>query len=384
MIYVLQQQLRECKEQISSLEEENAQLRSGCSVDNYKTFVVKQRDKTDHGVKSEPSNYENYKSYKDKSEIEYAPMETGYYQNDKTDSDLEAEYNYEGLYENEDKYQEEIDAKQTAEAQVKQLGCEENGHRSYRDENVSDTHEAMDTSEVEDSLKVNPIEKVTSQEDQVAQEQSSDCINTISSKSYRQQATISSIEIDTQQTGTVVKQTTDVAEISKNPIGNGQHLDNSRDDEKNEQGNGNKKQVTSQEIKVELTSEKLKNSKVDEIERTTDTKKRITEVDKDRTSEVERIPSPKISNLSPGKICTKTTMAESNTDHSNSAIELSPGTDSPTKLNRTEVKDNSSPLTENNTSSSNNKDKSKLREREPVLQQFLNGITSTVDDIEDL
>ncbi|KAH3726142.1 pre-mRNA-splicing regulator WTAP-like [Dreissena polymorpha] len=145
MIYVLQSQLREAKEQIAALEEENSRLRAGDTALPPRT-IHKKPDKTqsnnrDLSIKTEVGNQNIY------DEKNYPAMETNYYEQEKTESDLEAEYNYEGLYENEDKYQEELEAQQHVKQQGTESDRADNG--SHCDLNQEIDSEPMETEDTQ-------------------------------------------------------------------------------------------------------------------------------------------------------------------------------------------------------------------------------------------
>lgn len=157
MIYVLQQQLREAKEQISILEEENSLLKAGKDSETIKAALqAKHHNKTEKTTtkttKKEDSNHSvNDKQIADKpQQIDYTSVNTsGCYVNEKTDSELESEYNYEGLYENEDKYQEMEDTAGTEEGQYE---YEENGYKNYEEEYESESQVDFRASEREQPL----------------------------------------------------------------------------------------------------------------------------------------------------------------------------------------------------------------------------------------
>ncbi|XP_052811161.1 pre-mRNA-splicing regulator WTAP-like [Mya arenaria] len=111
MIYVLQTQLRDTRDTITTLEEENTALRAGHTPPPPPRQTPPHTRISRGGVKTERYEIEdNNRNAGDGGN--YVEMEMKYYENDRTDSDLEAEYNYEGLYENDDRYQEELERQQ--------------------------------------------------------------------------------------------------------------------------------------------------------------------------------------------------------------------------------------------------------------------------------
>ena len=147
MIYVLQSQLRDAKEAISQLEDENARLRAGESVgrtarENAREGVDKARTLP---KKLDPDKIEVGGAYKMEQDGQNGQgesygegeMEGMVYENERTDSDFDAEYNYEGIYENDDRYQEEL------EKQERQQAAERDG----AGESGVEEEEAMDVDE---------------------------------------------------------------------------------------------------------------------------------------------------------------------------------------------------------------------------------------------
>lgn len=361
MIYVLQQQLRESKEQITALEEENSRLRSG-DMSGSVTLSHKRPDpKQEKSIKTENINQNSYTG-----ETDYTSMETRYYQ-EKTDSDFEAEYSYEGLYENEDKYQEELETQRTGESE--QYGYEENGYKNYDEDYDSQDYRSsyMETETEQESMETEDTQQTMSDErtrppqldnnsnhhynPSLTNETSKDITNssvqnTVDHSSPKS-ADLSRQQLDDKQADTQDKLT--VTEQDQTDVENGK-----KDALRTENcGKG--------KIERERTPEKAgitKPSKISPKNKKSATKSKTSGNEDNYNKETRNGSPPK--DHSPNNNYTKqlTVEAKERTDASHTDSQ-SPNSRSPGSAG--------SP-----------------KEREPVLQKFLNGVTSTVDDIEDL
>lgn len=361
MIYVQLQQLRESKEQISALEEENARLRAGDTSISVKTFPKKPD-------KFEDMENVNQNAYSVKPEADFTPMETRYYQ-EKTDSDLEAEYNYEGLYENEDKYQEDLENQQSAE--MGQYQYEENGYKNYDEYDSQDSktnceetgHEAMET---DDTLLTSSLHTNKTSDNGSANHLDS---QTTSNSSKQENSHLS---VQSSSCNSSSFQSTDNTGCSVGDI----------DDKDSQQiltDSQNKQAI------VESSSKDLSTK--------TETYRKETNADNEKTSDTSRIPSPKPATK---KSPTRKTATKSRNSGTEKSLNVETSNGSPnkdyspnsnvTKQLTVDVKENTDIL-HSNSRSPNDKSPVSLsgkKDREPVLQKFLNGVTSTIDDIEDL
>ncbi|KAL4233397.1 hypothetical protein ACF0H5_008078 [Mactra antiquata] len=385
MIYVQLQQLRESKEQITALEEENARLRAGDMSVCTKTFVKK------------PDKYEamenvNQNAYSLKTETDYTPMETRFYQ-EKTDSDLEAEYSYEGLYENDDKYQEELEQQDEVEQSGEMMGQYKYGENGYktsyddydshdgrkskcaddRDEVAMETDDTLQTSSINSNVTTTDNGSSTNHHDlqttskDIKPDNSQLSVQSSSTSSSSSSSCISTLPLTTDNTGCSI-----------------------RDDDVNDTEQQQQQNVTDIQTSRQMT---VDGNIVDSTINTETSRKETTKAEFEKTSESSRIPSPKPANKSPGrKSATKS--RNSGTEKTLTFVETSngsPNKDHSPNSNATKqlVVDVHATSDTRHSNSTSPKDKSPgsnggIKEREPVLQKLMNGVTSTVDDIEDL
>lgn len=358
MIYVLQQQLRESKEQIAALEEENSRLRSG-DMSVSKTLPKKPDKLEERPIKTENINQNAYSS-----ETDYAAMETRYYQ-EKTDSDLEAEYNYEGMYENDDKYQEELERHQSVGTE--QYEYEENGYKNYEEEYDSQDYKSsyMETEMEQEAMETDDTQQELSKERTRPSE--------IENKSNNQHSRSLSNETTQDVTNSSVHNTSH----SRSP----KSVDTARQHKDD-------KQAIHQEKITELDSRDVENGRKDTLR--TESCGKGNRTDRERTPEKSRIPSPRPSKVSPNKkAATKSKTSGNEGNHKTDATNGSPPKDhSPnskyTKQLTVDVKERTDVSQSRSPNERSPGSTGSLKDREPVLQKFMNGVTSTVDDIEDL
>lgn len=364
MIYVLQQQLRESKEQISALEDENSRLRSGDMSYRAKT-IPKKPDKIERPIKAESANQNAYTA--SKSEPVYNAMETGYYP-EKTDSDLEAEYSYEGLYENDDKYQEELERQQSIE--TGQYGYEENAYKNYDEEYDSQDYKSSYMESEQEAMETDDTHNdVTPQRTRPSEVEN----NTNHPES-------GSISHDTRQ------------DLTNSSVQNTSHNSSPKSSD-TAKHRVEVKDASDPQHKVNITETNLndvENSKTEALR--TETCGRESKTDRERSPEKTRIPSPKPTKVGRNKkAASKSKSAGIEGNHNSETTNGSPPKDHSPNSNHTkqltvDVKERTDVL-HSQSRSPNDKSPgsaSGVKEREPVLQKFLNGVTSTVDDIEDL
>ncbi|XP_045195919.2 pre-mRNA-splicing regulator WTAP-like [Mercenaria mercenaria] len=360
MIYVLQQQLRESKEQITALEEENARLRSG-DMSVSKTLPKKPDKIEERPVKIENSNQNAYSS-----DTDYTAMETRYYQ-EKTDSDLEAEYNYEGMYENDDKYQEELERQQSVEAE--QYEYEENGYKNYDEDYDSQDYKSsyMETETEQEAMETDDTHQ------EISKERTRPSDGDKSNNQHNQ-----SVSNETTQ------------DVTNSSVQNTSHSRSPKSSDSARQLKDDKPADFQEKLTVtEQDLRDVENGRKDAL-RTECGKGNRT--DRERTPEKSRIPSPRPSKVSPNKkAASKSKTSGSEGNHMTETTNGSPPKDhSPnSKYSKQLTVDVKERTDVSHTQSRSPNDRSpgsagSLKEREPVLQKFMNGVTSTVDDIEDL
>ncbi|XP_060577983.1 pre-mRNA-splicing regulator WTAP-like [Ruditapes philippinarum] len=360
MIYVLQQQLRESKEQIAALEEENNRLRSG-DMSVSKTLPKKPDKLEERPIKIENKNQNAYSS-----DTDYAGMATRFYQ-EKTDSDLEAEYSYEGMYENDDKYQEELERQQSVEAE--QYDYEENGYKNYDDD--------YDSQDYKSSYMETETEQEAMETDDTHQEMSKERTRPLEVENKSNNEHSHSVPNETTQ------------DVTNSSVHNTSHSRSPKSVDTARQHKDDKQILHQEKITVtEQDSRDVENGRKDTVR--TESCGKGNKTDRERTPEKSRIPSPRPSKVSPNKkAATKSKTSGNEGNHKTDATNGSPPKDhSPNSKytkqltvdvkERTDVSQSRSPRDRSPGSTGS------LKDREPVLQKFMNGVTSTVDDIEDL
>lgn len=378
MIYVLQQQLREAKEHISTLEEENSRLRAGDTSVPAKTFP-KKPDKTDGNpvIKSENINEH---AYTDMPMEEHTTVERKFYQ-EKTESDIEVEYNYEGSYENEDKYQEDQQEHQHAGGN-RNYEYDENGYRNYAEE-----YEAQDykSDDMEHDGSHEPMETDT-QPDGSAEKTHNPANNGTSNRSSPTPNTVLT-EVTNSNASLDQSESTSPQSSSTNRAFRQHGTDSTPASKNSPQSNSS---VPETNATSDSLTQKLENQ-------TTDYSNRQSSDVNQKIENASRIPSPKPTKVSPVKVAATKQKTSSDdighpkhTDKSNGSPESSTSphrtSSSPNQLTGNEEKtvDGSRPSSQTANDRSPGSTSGLHKEREPVLQKFLNGVTSTVDDIEDL
>lgn len=376
MIYVLQQQLREAKENITALEDENSRLRAGDSSVPPKT-LPKKPDKQEEKAVVKTENV-NQNAYSDKDKEDYKPMETRYYE-EKTESDLEAEYNYEGMYENEDKYQEAEGQQEMAEASNYEY--DENGYSNYAEEYEAQDyksedeagHEAMDT---DDTHHESSAKKTHNIDKNGTNSRSSPAPHSVLTEVSKSNSASDQVNKTSQQ-------------CSSSNTDTRQHLTDT-----SSIGSGNSPLRTSPVPEAQsLESTNRTSEKLTSL----DHSKRQSPDSNPKTPEnATRIPASKPTKVSPVRNTAtkqKTTLEDgSHHRHTDMATNGSPNSSSPYRVSSSpnqltgneEMTSDGSRLSQTSNDTSPGSNSGPQKDREPVLQKFLNGVTSTVDDIEDL
>ena len=446
MILVLQQQLRESKDQIAQLQEENTQLREGG------TYSPKHRDKIETKVKTEEIGPFKCKVKKEESKhgskssrtysSDFTPMETGY-EDKENEGDSEygqgdggyGQYDDESYY---DDYRDSYspygnkDTKYTYDEAEYENGYGERTERTERKEESHDSRHKKDSQEIKhESMEVdeetsksehhrtsnksldektnmvhhavtkhskhlddaemtaNPKDKVDvrakgQHENEVRQHQSS-------SQHHRRDT---DMEVGNEDVSSTVSSSTH------------SHREN-RDSHTTDRNKGNRSphnKLTKEQLPEEITNsdvhlktspkadskQNAESSESDKVSpsRTKGSIQLLIEPRPPKDNSPIKDPSSDRTSPKPHSSPARTKSPKGNLSPSHHKDRTSPdagnGDKSPVGAG--------SPHTTNSASKDNspNKDKSPgsatspFKEREPVLQKFLNGVTSTVDDIEDL
>lgn len=378
MIYVLQQQLREAKEQITSLEDENTRLRAGdTSVPPTKT-LTKKSDKQNEMPVIKTENM-NQNAYSEKRTSEYSPMETKFYQ-EKTDSDLEAEYNYEGLYENEDKYQEETE-EPTQSVEGGNYEYDENGYQNYAEEFAEQDYKSEDETapepmETEDTHQATSVKKTHSPTTNGTTRRSSPTPNSVLTDVTKSDISSDQSERTSQQCNS---SSTDIRQHEGDSGAVTRHSPH-----------------TSSPV-TETKSMETCSKQVDNQTTSDSTSCNQSLENNPKTPENSaRIPSPKPTKVSPVKTAASKQMTSLDDNGHRDKLNGSPtNSSSPHRTGSSPNGSNQTTGSEEKTSDGSRpsqiaNDRSPgstsgvQKDREPVLQKFLNGVTSTVDDIEDI
>ena len=378
MIYVLQQQLREAKESITALEEENSRLRAGDTSVPTKT-LPKKPDKI------EDVEMTNQNTYSDTGKENSKPMETKYYE-EKTESELEAEYNYEGMYENDEKYQEEGDRQHD----TGNYEYEENGYQNYTDDYTAQDyksedeigHEAMETddthSQENSAKKTHNVAKNGTADGHTSPAPNSVLTEVSKSDSPSDQTNKTSQQCSSSNTDSRQHAPSDSSTAGSNRLSSPGRISPSLD-------------TTSSPEAATTCRNSEHQTSLDHSNRQspTDSNPRSPE-------NTTRIPSPQTTKISPVKLEAtkqKTTEESSPKNNTDMATNGSPSnssspcrtSSSPNQVTANEEKtSDGSKLNQTVNEKSPGSESGPQKDREPVLQKFLNGVTSTVDDIEDL
>ena len=439
MILVLQQQLRESKDQIAALQEENTQLRKGG------TYSPKHRDKIGTKVKTEEVGPFKCNVKKEESKTSkysrtfssnFTPMETSY--EEKEDPDGDGEYGqgeggysqydddsyYEDYRENYSPYESNKDSRysyddsneygngyeEQAEKNAKNKDCHEMGHG----------HEQMDVDDVQSDITSNSethhpsakeikIEKTHTAHSEILKPskhldvEDAEMIAVSQERSQTKDRAEHEVIIRQQDNSSHHKRQAEMDQGNEevtSTVDSSTHHSSQRENKDSR----NTKISTSPQNKLtkDHLPDEVGNSDVQaEIQPKTDHKplnesSQLTEkVSPNRTKGIQLLIEPKPpKDNSPSK--------DFSSDRHSPKPHLSPARTRSPKGNISPHKDKSpsdagnldgenSPQT-NSASKDNSpaKDRSPnaatspFKEREPVLQKFLNGVTSTVDDIEDL
>lgn len=445
MILVLQQQLRESKDQITALQEENAQLREGG------TYSPKHRDKIETKVKTEETRpfkctgnikKEDQKTskYSRSHSSNFTPMETSYGdkgndeeeygQGDGTYGQGEGGY---GQYEDESYYDDYKDSYSPYSNKDSKYSYDEreyeNGYEKQRDrkdrkrDSHEPKHEAMDVDELtpeSENLRTSNkivVEKsnrahsetlkhskhsdedaemsaVHQERDEIREKVKHEGVIKESQSSTKHHARDSHMEVGNEEVSSTVvssthhashQETRDSHNIEGNKVIRSPHKKLTKDQIPDE--------VPKSEIHFESKSENRphnENSITDKVspQRTKSSIQLLIEPRPPKDN------SP-LKDTSSERTSPKPHLSPARTKSPKGNLSPSPHKDrSPSNtgnIDKAPVEDNS-PHTTNSASKddSPNKDRSpgqatsQVKEREPVLQKFLNGVTSTVEDIEDL
>ena len=468
MILVLQQQLRESKDQIAQLQEENSQLREGG------TYSPKHRDKSETKVKTEEIGPFKCKVKKEESRhgskgsrtysTDFTPMETGY---DEKETEGDSEYGQGdgyGQYEDESYYDDYRDSyspygnkdnKYSYDDAEYENGygertdrsdrtdrkgewnerTERNGERTDRTERKEESHERKHT---KDSKEIKhesmEVDEETPQSDHHRTssklDEKTNMVHHSVSKHSRhhddaEMTTYPKDKADVRAKGQQENETrqhqssslqhhsreTDMdvehEEISTVTSSTHSHREN-RDSGSTDRNKGNRSphnKLTKEQLSEEVTNSDvhLKTSPKAESRHNADSKD-SDKVSPSRASKsgiqllIEPRPPKDSSNPSKDPKSDRTSpkphSSPPRTKSPKGQLSPSPHKDrsSPVAGNedRSPVRAGSPHTTDNASKDSPSKDKSPgsasspFKEREPVLQKFLNGVTSTVDDIEDL